>query len=104
MPPPPQVVRRIDVAARSVYWSEGGSYVVIASETSFFMLEYMADAVESFLASGEVTAGLSCPPLACVSLLVLALWVLWRETLPALSGLGPRGRDRNFVREQKELY
>lgn len=51
-----QVVRRIDVAARGVYWSEGGAYVIIASEASFFMLEYMADLVESYVASGQVGA------------------------------------------------
>lgn len=51
-----QVVRRIDVAAKGVYWSEGGGYAVIAGESSFFMLEYMRDEVESFLASGQVRA------------------------------------------------
>ncbi|GAB4823453.1 hypothetical protein N2152v2_010499 [Parachlorella kessleri] len=48
-----KVVRRIDVAARGVHWSEGGSYVVIASEASFFVLEYMSDLVESFLGTGQ---------------------------------------------------
>ncbi|KAI3425793.1 hypothetical protein D9Q98_007768 [Chlorella vulgaris] len=48
-----KVVRRIDVAARGVYWSEGGSLVAIASEASFYMLEYNRDVAESYLASGQ---------------------------------------------------
>ena len=48
------MVRRIDVGARGVYWSEGGSLVAIASDNSFYMLEYNRDVAESFLASGEV--------------------------------------------------
>jgi len=49
------VVRRIDVSAKGVYWSEGGSLVAIASDASFYMLEYQRDLAESFLASGQVS-------------------------------------------------
>lgn len=52
--PLPQVVRRIDVTARGVFWSEGGSLVAIASDSSFYMLEYQRDLAESALASGQV--------------------------------------------------
>jgi hypothetical protein len=52
--PFPQVVRRIDVAARGVHWSEGGSLVAIASESSFYLLQYNRDVAESVLASGQV--------------------------------------------------
>ncbi|KAL4457362.1 hypothetical protein ABPG75_012227 [Micractinium tetrahymenae] len=48
-----KVVRRIDVAARGVYWSEGGSLVAIASDASFYLLEYQRDLAESVLASGQ---------------------------------------------------
>ncbi|KAI7838750.1 hypothetical protein COHA_007543 [Chlorella ohadii] len=48
-----KVVRRIDVAARGVHWSEGGSLVAIAAESSFYMLEYDRDAAEAALSSGQ---------------------------------------------------
>lgn len=48
------MVRRIDVAAKGVYWSEGGSLVAIASDASFYLLEYQRDVAENFLASGQV--------------------------------------------------
>lgn len=51
---PLQVVRRIDVAARGVYWSEGGSLVAIATDASFYMLEYARDVAEQVLGSGQV--------------------------------------------------
>jgi coatomer subunit beta' len=46
------IVRRVDVAARNVHWSESGATVVIAGETSFYMLGYEGDAVEAFFAAG----------------------------------------------------
>ena len=49
------MVRRIDVAARGVHWSEGGSLVAIAAESSFYMLEYDRDAAEAALSSGQVS-------------------------------------------------
>jgi coatomer subunit beta' len=50
------VVRRVDVAATGVYWSESGATVVIAAENSFYVLAFDADAVEAFAATGEVCA------------------------------------------------
>ena len=48
-----KVVRRIDVAARGVYWSESGGTVAIAGETSFYMLGFEGEAVDAFFAAGE---------------------------------------------------
>lgn len=56
-----QVVRRIDVAARGVHWSEGGALVAIATDASFYLLEYNRDVAESVLASGQVSWGCGVP-------------------------------------------
>lgn len=40
------LVRRIDVAVKSVHWSESGGHVAIVSEDSFYILAFDADAVE----------------------------------------------------------
>jgi coatomer subunit beta' len=46
------VVRRVDVPATAVYWSDSGATVVIATAAAFFVLAYDADAVEAALAGG----------------------------------------------------
>ena len=45
-------VRRIDVAAKAVHWSESGSLCAIASADSVFVLKYDQEAVDQYLASG----------------------------------------------------
>lgn len=35
-----QIVRRIDVAVRSVKWSDNGDLVAILGETSFYVLQH----------------------------------------------------------------
>lgn len=35
-----RVVRRVDVAAKSVHWSESGSSVAILGDSSFYILKY----------------------------------------------------------------
>ncbi|KAG1667995.1 hypothetical protein FOA52_000639 [Chlamydomonas sp. UWO 241] len=40
------IVRRIDVAAKQVMWSESGDHVAIIGDTSFYLLQYNADVVE----------------------------------------------------------
>jgi coatomer subunit beta' len=45
-------VRRIDVAAKAVHWSESGSLCAIASADSVFVLKYDREAVDQYLASG----------------------------------------------------
>lgn len=67
-----QVVRRIDVTARSVYWSEGGSLVAIASDASFYLLEYQRDLAESALASGQVRRRCPAPGARAREVLVAA--------------------------------
>jgi hypothetical protein len=44
-------VRRIDVspAPKNVYWSDNGSFLVLALEETFYLLQYNADTVESLL-------------------------------------------------------
>ena len=74
---PPQVVRRIDVAARGVHWSEGGSLVAIAAESSFYLLEYDRDAAEAALGSGQVQLVPlpACQPAAgCCGLISVHPW------------------------------
>lgn len=48
-----KIVRRVDVAARGVHWSESGATLVISGETSFYMLGYEGEAVDAFFAAGE---------------------------------------------------
>ena len=47
------VVRRIDANVKDVFWSESGQSVAVATDQSFYILEYCRDAVESFLNAGE---------------------------------------------------
>ena len=47
------VVRRIDVECKAVYWSDNGDHVVIAGDDSFYVLRYDADAVAAAVAAGE---------------------------------------------------
>ncbi|KAI6042200.1 WD40-repeat-containing domain protein [Pisolithus marmoratus] len=51
-----EVVRRIDVEAKSIYWSGTGSFVVIASEDSFYVLRFDRDAYNAQVEQGvEIT-------------------------------------------------
>lgn len=68
------------MTARGVFWSEGGSLVAIASDASFYLLEYQRDLAESVLASGQVRA--VCRPLPALS----------HSTLPAGLGAWPEAR------------
>lgn len=45
-------VRRIDVEAKGVFWSDSGDYVAITTDSSFYVLRYHADQVAAALASG----------------------------------------------------
>eukprot|EP01116_Phalansterium_solitarium_P000084 TRINITY_DN10052_c0_g1_i1.p1 TRINITY_DN10052_c0_g1~~TRINITY_DN10052_c0_g1_i1.p1 ORF type:complete len:941 (-),score=430.58 TRINITY_DN10052_c0_g1_i1:500-3322(-) len=47
-----RLIRRIDVVAKSVFWSEDGELVAVTSENSFFVLKYNKDAVNAFLSTG----------------------------------------------------
>ena len=46
-------IRRIEIEALDVYWSPAGDRIAIATEESFYILKYDADAVTAALASGE---------------------------------------------------
>jgi Coatomer WD associated region len=46
-------VRRIDVAAETVYWNPGGDMLAIVAKDSFYVLKYHHDAVADALAAGE---------------------------------------------------
>jgi coatomer subunit beta' len=39
------VIRRIEIAAKHVYWSENGDMVAIAGEESLYILKYAEEAV-----------------------------------------------------------
>ncbi|XP_045125692.1 coatomer subunit beta'-like isoform X7 [Portunus trituberculatus] len=40
-----ELVRRIEIQPRLVFWSENGDYVCIATDTNYFILKYSAEAV-----------------------------------------------------------
>ncbi|XP_005099692.1 coatomer subunit beta' [Aplysia californica] len=42
-----ELVRRIEITPKHIYWSETGELVCIATEDSFFILKYNAEAVEN---------------------------------------------------------
>ncbi|KAG2482992.1 hypothetical protein HYH03_018117 [Edaphochlamys debaryana] len=46
------VVRRIDVAAKAVHWSESGNSVAILGDSGFYILKFNRDMVEEAIASG----------------------------------------------------
>ena len=46
------VVRRIDVEAKSVFWSDAGDLVAIVCEESFYILRYNAQAYAQFIENG----------------------------------------------------
>ncbi len=50
-----QLVRRIEIAAKHVFWSDSGEMVAIGGEESFFILKYNADIV-SRASSDQITA------------------------------------------------
>lgn len=47
-----QCIRRIDVAARFIRWSDSGDLVAIVSDTSFFVLSFNRQLVEEVVESG----------------------------------------------------
>ena len=49
------MVRRIDANVKAVYWSEGGHYLVIAGDSTFYLLAFDRDAVEAAIDSGEAS-------------------------------------------------
>ncbi|PIA65170.1 hypothetical protein AQUCO_00100570v1 [Aquilegia coerulea] len=48
-----RLIRRIDVNVKNLYWADSGDMVVIASDTSFFILKYNRDIVSSYWDSGK---------------------------------------------------
>jgi coatomer subunit beta' len=42
-----QLVRRIEISAKHVFWSEDGKLVAIAGEDSFYILKFNASAFEN---------------------------------------------------------
>lgn len=48
-----RVVRRIDVAAKSVYWSDAGDLVAIVCDNSFYILKFNREVVDNHFASGK---------------------------------------------------
>jgi coatomer subunit beta' len=48
-----RVIRRIDVAVKDIWWAESGELVCISSDTSFYILKYNREMVDTYLASGE---------------------------------------------------
>ncbi|KAK8678793.1 hypothetical protein V6N13_144277 [Hibiscus sabdariffa] len=47
-----RLIRRIDVTVKNLYWADSGDLVAIASDTSFYILKYNRDVVQSSLDSG----------------------------------------------------
>lgn len=40
-----KLIRRIDISAKKIYWSENCDFVTIASDDVFYVLKYNAEAV-----------------------------------------------------------
>lgn len=60
------LIRRIEIQARGVYWSENGELVCISTEDSYFVLRYSAEAVATSLETKEGLtddAGIEVPPI-----------------------------------------
>mmetsp|Transcript_9880 Transcript_9880/g.18583 ORF Transcript_9880/g.18583 Transcript_9880/m.18583 type:complete len:1057 (+) Transcript_9880:55-3225(+) len=51
-----EFIRKIDVAAKEVYWSDGGNMVCIATKDGAYVLNYNAEAASSAIAMGQVSA------------------------------------------------
>ncbi|KAF4315505.1 hypothetical protein JM18_008719 [Phytophthora kernoviae] len=51
-----RLIRKIDVVAKNVFWSENGSLVVLACESSFFVLRYNKELVAQAFAAGTNSA------------------------------------------------
>ncbi|CAH0481482.1 unnamed protein product [Peronospora belbahrii] len=47
-----RLIRKIDVVVKNVFWSENGSFIVLASEPSFFVLRYNKAVVAQSFAAG----------------------------------------------------
>ncbi|XP_009388663.1 coatomer subunit beta'-1 isoform X1 [Musa acuminata AAA Group] len=48
-----RLIRRIDVSVKNLYWADSGDLLVIASDTSFYILKYNRDVVSSYLENGK---------------------------------------------------
>ena len=48
-----ETIRRIDVAAKAVYWTESGSSVAIATDEAVYLLTYHQDVVDTAFESGQ---------------------------------------------------
>ncbi|XP_017492758.1 PREDICTED: coatomer subunit beta'-like, partial [Rhagoletis zephyria] len=48
-----ELIRRIEIAPKAVYWSENGELVAIASEDSFYILRYNPEAVSRAFEGGD---------------------------------------------------
>ena len=48
-----ELVRRIEISPKNVFWSENGELVCITTEESFFILKYSQEAVEAARSSGS---------------------------------------------------
>ncbi|CAL9104963.1 unnamed protein product [Musa textilis] len=48
-----RLIHRIDVNVKNLYWADSGDLLVIASDTSFYILKYNRDVVFSYLESGK---------------------------------------------------
>ncbi|XP_042446952.1 coatomer subunit beta'-1-like isoform X1 [Zingiber officinale] len=48
-----RLIRRIDVSVKKLYWADSGDLLIIASDTSFYILKYNRDVVFSYLENGK---------------------------------------------------
>jgi len=46
------IIRKIEICPKAVYWSDSGDFVVIACDTSFYILRFCPDKVGEYLDSG----------------------------------------------------
>jgi len=47
------IIRKIEVTPKNIFWSENGEYFAIATESSTFVLRYNKESVQKFIESGQ---------------------------------------------------
>jgi coatomer subunit beta' len=49
-----RLVRRVDVSAQQVFWSDNGELLAITTDSAFYVLRYARDRIQKTLDSGQV--------------------------------------------------
>lgn len=75
-----ELVRRIEIQPKHVYWAESGELVAMATEDSYFVLRYDAGAVMAAREQGGEALtqdGIEEAFDVSLTVLLLQLWLVW---------------------------